>query len=348
MAVHILDAMAREGFEELIAINDRKSGLRAFLGVHDTVRGPAFGGMRRWTYRDERHALLDCLRLSRAMTQKCALADLPAGGAKLVIVDRPELDDEGAYRYIGRVVERMAGRYYTGPDVGTGPQELGWVASETNYVTNPGPEGPGELAECTAAGVFQGMAVALAHVDGEVDWPRRTVVVQGLGAVGRILARSLVEQGARVVGAEVDPERARSAAAELEIEMIPPASELDRECDVFAPCALGGIVHDLSLERLRCRIIAGAANNVLARKLHADHLRERGVLYAPDVVLNSGALIRGCIFHLENRREPVERIGERVARTLDGILERAKSEGATPSTVAMREADERIARWRGE
>lgn len=346
MSVHVLDTMAREGFEELVALHDRRSGLRAFLGVHDTSRGPAFGGVRRWSYRDERAALVDCLRLARSMTHKCALAELPAGGAKLVVLDRPETDWRRAYEYLGDAVERMGGRFYTGPDVGTGERELGWMAARTGFVTDPGPDGPGELPESTAEGVFRGIAAALVHLDGGEDWPGRTLVVQGLGAVGRLLARRLVETGAKVLGAELDGERALAVAEELSIELLDPSRALETPCDVFAPCALGGILHDLTLERLRCRLVAGAANNVLARPLHGDRLHERDILYAPDVVLNSGALIRGTIFHLEGRREPVSAIGQRVGRATAAVLARAGEEGQPPARIAAREAEDRIAKGR--
>lgn len=346
MSVHVLDAMAREGFEELIALHDRDSGLRAFLGVHDTTRGPAFGGIRRWAYRDERAALSDCLRLARAMTQKCALADLPAGGAKVVVLEREGVDWRGAYAALGRRVEDMGGRFYTGPDVGTGREELAVMSRETRYVTDPGPEGPGELAESTAEGVFRGTEACLEHLDGEVDWERRTVVVQGLGAVGENLARRLRGQGARVLAADLDEERAEEVCAGLELERVDPAHVVDTPCDVFAPCALGGILHDVTLGRLRCRVVAGGANNVLARASHGDRLHDRGVLVAPDFALNSGALIRGTLFHLEGRREPVERIGERIRGVIHAVLSRARAEDAPPHRVAVREAEERIAAWR--
>jgi leucine dehydrogenase len=346
MSVHVLDAMAREGFEELIALHDRHSGLRAFLGVHDTTRGPAFGGIRRWSYRDEREALADCLRLSRAMTHKCALAELPAGGAKMVVLDREGVDWEAAYRHLGTVVERMGGRFYTGPDVGTGPRELGWMAQSTAFVTDPGPDGPGDLAQSTAEGVFRGMQAALEHLDGEADWSARTVVVQGLGAVGADLARRLVEHGARVLGAELDEGRAAACCEALSIERIDPSRVMQTPCDVFAPCALGGILHDVNLGKLACRVVAGGANNVLARPLHGDRLHERGILYVPDFLLNSGALIRGTLFHLEGRREPVSAIGERIAGVVRAVLSRARDENAPPARVAVREAEERIAAWR--
>ena len=146
MSIHILDALARDGFEEVVAVHDRRSGLRAFLAIHDSSLGPAFGGIRRWAYMDEEKALRDVLRLARSMTQKCALADLPAGGAKMVVLDRPGLDLDAGYRFLGDFVERLAGRFYTGPDVGTGPEHLACAAERTRFVTHPGPEGPGELA----------------------------------------------------------------------------------------------------------------------------------------------------------------------------------------------------------
>ncbi|MCP3915790.1 MAG: amino acid dehydrogenase [bacterium] len=346
MPFHLLDAMHREGFEEVRALHDRRSGLRAFLGVHDTARGPAFGGIRRWEYRDESEALLDCLRLARAMTRKCALAELPAGGAKLVVLAKSGVDWNGAYRYIGRAVEAMGGRFYTGPDVGTGDSELACVAEETAFVTKPGPAGPGALAESTAQGVFHSIATCLRHLDGEENWTARTVCVQGLGAVGSHLARFLMERGVHVLGADVDTERATVMEQELGIELVDPNLALDQSCDVLAPCALGGLLHDVTLERLRCRIVAGGANNVLARRLHGDRLHERGILYAPDFIVNSGALIRGALFHLDDHREPAEAIGERIGGTLETVLERSRAEDATPLRVAVAEADERILAWR--
>jgi len=346
MGIHVLDAMAREGFEEVVALHDARSGLRGFLGIHESRIGPAFGGIRRWSYRDEDHALLDCLRLARAMTHKCALAGLPAGGAKLVVLDRVDLDRTAAYRRIGEVVEGLGGRFYTGPDVGTTEDDLSIVAEETRFVTRPGAEGPGELSSATSEGVVAGIAAALRHLDGEEDWPRRTIVVQGLGGIGRGVATRLLDRGARVIAAEIDPERADQLARDLDLEIVDPASELDQPCDVFAPCALGGILHDLSIARLRCRIVAGGANNVLARSGHGDQLHERGILYAPDIVITAGALIRGALFHLEGRREPVAAIGDRIGSVLSAILERAREERRPTSRVARDEADERLDRVR--
>lgn len=343
MDMDILDALDRGGFEEVVAICDHRSGLRAFLAIHDSSCGPALGGIRRWSYRTENEALRDVMRLARAMTHKCVLLGLPAGGGKLVILESQGVDWAAAYRHVGSVVERMAGRYLTGPDVGTGDQELGWVAETTEFVTRPGEQGPGLMAEATAEGVFAGIAAALRHLDGEEDWPRRKIVVQGLGAIGSRLARSLVQAGAQVVGVDVDSELTERVCLELGIEAVDPSDEYEIPCDVFAPCALGGILHDITLPRLACRIVAGGANNVLAQAAHGDLLHDRGILYAPDFVINSGALIRGAKFHLEGIREPIPEIGKRIGHTLSELLEVAKAEKRPPARHAFDEAEARIA-----
>jgi leucine dehydrogenase len=338
MSLRLFDAMAREGFEAVHAVHDPRSGLRALVAIHDSSAGPAFGGVRRWDYTDDNAALLDCLRLARAMSWKCALVDLPAGGAKTVLLDRGELDLEGAYRSLGRFVESLGGRYYTGPDVNTGERELAWLAAETRFATDPGPDGPRELADATAAGVFAGIAAALRQVDGECDWVARTIVVQGLGAVGFRLARRLSEVGARVLACDLNEDLVRRAERELEIESLEPGSEVATPCDVFSPNALGGILHDLSIERLRARIVCGGANNVLAGRSHGERLHERGVLFVPDFAVNSGALVRGVLFHTEGVREPVERIEARIGRLASGLLELAAQSDRPPISVAVDEA----------
>ena len=348
MSIHILDAMAREGFEEVVALHDRRSGVRGFLGVHDTVRGPAFGGIRRREYRDEREALLDCLRLSRAMTHKSALLDLPSGGGKIVLKDTEDVDWPAAYRYIGEVVERMSGRFYTGPDLNTGASELAFVTEKTSFVTDPGVNGPGELAEATAEGVYMGIAAALRSKFGATDWSNRRIVVQGLGSLGEKLVRRLVGEGAEVIGADLDDERAEEVRDRHGIQIVDASAALDEPCDVFSPNAVGGNLHDLSISRLQCHIIAGGANNQLARAIIGDELFDLEILYVPDFVINSGALVRGTIFHQQDRREPVESIGLRIGAAADKVLTRALQEDDPPLRVAIRIAEERIQKWRDE
>ena len=347
MSVHILDAMSREDFEEVLAIRDRRSGLRGFLALHDTTAGPAFGGIRRWRYGNEKQALLDCLRLSRAMTWKCALAGVPGGGGKAVVLDAPEVDLDAGYAHLGRVVERMGGRFYTGPDVGTGRDHLAAVASETSYVTRPGDEGPGDLPGATAEGVFAGIAATLRHLDGEERFAERTVVIQGLGALGFGVARRLCERGARVLGSDIDAKRVERARNELGVEPVEPSREVEVECDVFSPCALGGVVHDLTVSRLRCRAVAGGANNVLARTRHGDRLHDRGILFAPDLVISAGALLLGTAFHLEQRRMGFDEIRDRIGRVCARVLRLSDERGMPPARVAHEEA-ERVLRERRE
>lgn len=346
MSVHILDALAREGFEQVAALHDRSSGLRAFLAIHDACRLPAFGGVRRWSYLDEEQALRDCLRLARSMTYKCLMAGLDAGGGKIVVLDTPDLDLESSYGFLGEHVEKLQGRFYAGPDVGTGPRELAWMCARSRYVAAPGEQGPGELPEATSAGVVAGIAAALRHLDGEEGWPRRTVLVQGLGGVGSRLARALRELGARVLAVESDAARADQVAGELDVELVDESSALEIDCDVFAPCALGGILHDLSVKRLRCRVVAGAANNVLASSTHGRRLRELGILYVPDFVINAGALIRGATYYALGTRVPVEEIAARIGRTTAEVLRKADERGLAPFDAAVQEAENRLAQRR--
>lgn len=343
MGIHVLDAMSREGFEEVIGLHDRVSGMRAFIALHDTSVGPAFGGIRRWEYLSERAALMDVLRLSRAMSRKCVMAGVPGGGAKAVILDEPGLDLERAYRFLGERVEGLGGRFYTGPDVGTDAEALGWLAAETQFVTRPGESGPGDLAAATAAGVFAGIRAGLEHLDGEVDWPARRIVIQGLGGVGERLAARLVAVGAEVLGTDIDLELGAAVAERVGFEFVQPSSEVDRPCDVFAPCALGGILHDVTIERLKARLIAGAANNVLAKIHHADELARRGVLLLPDFVTNAGALIRGAHYHIDGLLVPLDEIEARVARSTREVLALAAEQALPPFRAARDLADTRIA-----
>jgi leucine dehydrogenase len=261
-------------------------------------------------------------------------------------MDSAAVEWESAYEALGRAVEELGGKYYTGPDIGTSERELEWLSRTTTRVTRPGPDGPMELSEATAEGVFQGMVEALRSLDGEEDWPARRVVLQGLGEVGSRVARRLSEAGAKVIASEVREERALEVARELELELVNPRAEFDEPCDIFAPCALGGILHDITLARLRCRVIAGAANNVLARLDSGDDLHERGILYVPDILVSSGALLRGAVFHLEGTRLPVDVIGKRIGAAVREVLRVANEVGDAPIRVAMREAERRVrARW---
>lgn len=331
-------ALASASFEQLQVLRDEAAGVTAFVAIHDTRLGPAFGGIRRWSYRTVEEALADALRLAEAMTLKCAVAGVPGGGGKTVIVQGPGTDRTAAYRLVGRFVEEMGGRYYTGPDVGTEPADLEVVAEQTRFVARP--DKVGNLAEPTAVGVFAGIRAIAARLGfSGVDGLR--VLVQGLGGVGSRLVEKLVDGGAEVTVSDVRREAMHELESRLSVASVDPGGILQVETDVWAPCALGGVVHDVSIQQMQVRAIAGSANNVLASPEHGRALFERGVLYAPDFVINSGALLHGALFHLEGAVPPPERI-ESIGELVGSILDRAREEGEPPEQVALRLARERL------
>ncbi len=335
--------------EQVQLIQEPSIGLYAVLAIHDTRGGPAFGGIRRLAYRSIGEAIRDALRLSEAMTQKCLMARVPGGGGKGVVVDHPGLDLTAAYRLIGRYVENLGGRFYTGPDVGTGDAELLLLRDSTRFVTVPGSEGPGDLAAATARGVLAGLHAVLSFLERSdslsAEFAEHTFAVQGLGSVGYLVAQALAQAGAQVTAADPISERAARARDELGIEVIHDGDLFDLPCDVFVPCALGGILHDLTIERLRCRAVAGSANNLLASPEHAASLASRGILVAPDYVINSGALILGANFHLTGGREhgaAIDAIGDELFE----LFGWANSEGIPPPVLADRIAADRLRKRR--
>ncbi len=328
-------------FEQIQVLRDPEIGFLGFIVIHDSRRGPAFGGIRRWSYLTPEEALEDCLRLAQAMTLKCAIHGIPGGGGKAVILQQPGLDRQAAYRLLGRYLQHMGGRFYTGPDFGTEAGDLEAVASTTEFVAAPGPEGPGNLAEPTALGVFAGIR-ALATRLGAVDLADLRIAVQGLGEVGQRLARMLHQAGARLLLADVQQDRATDLGRELDAQVVDTREILSMACDIYAPCAMGGVIHRESLPTLRARAVAGAANNVLASPEQGRELHRRGILYAPDFVINSGALVHGALFQVEGRTPPPARI-ERIGELVGEILDRAAAQNRPPEQLAEEMAQEHIA-----
>ena len=295
MRVSIFTQMAEGGHRALIFCHDPAAGLRAVMAIHDTTLGPGLGGCRMWTYASEEEAVRDALRLSQGMTAKSALAGVNYGGAKVVIWGDPERDkSEALFRALGRFVQSLGGRIITGTDAGTYPDDFVHARAETPYLVGlpPAYGGSGDSSETTAYGVFVGIQACLDEVFGSDDVRGRRVAIQGCGKVGEKLARRLVEAGARVTVADIDAVRARRLAGRYGVDVVPPDDIYDVSCDVFAPCALGGVLDDATIPRLRCRIVAGAANNPLAEPRHAAALQARRILYAPDYVINAGGLIQ--------------------------------------------------------
>ncbi|CAB1128665.1 branched-chain amino acid dehydrogenase [Candidatus Hydrogenisulfobacillus filiaventi] len=339
--MEIFRAMAEYGHEELVFWYDRASGLRAVVAIHDTTLGPALGGLRVWNYPSEEAMVEDALRLSRGMTAKNSAMGLDLGGGKAVIWADRAAYGEALFRAFGRLVESLAGRYITAEDVGVGPAEMALVARETRFVGGL-PEGSGDPSPATALGVLEGMKAALAHLGGN-GLSGLTVAVQGLGHVGSLLAHMLADQGARLVVTDLDHEAGRRVAEETGARWVDPGAIYDEPCDIFAPCALGAVLNADTVERLRCRMVAGSANNQLATPADGRRLWERGILYVPDFVVNGGGVInvaeefaRGG-YRQERAYARVRRIGQQVR----DILTLAEREGIPPFEAADRFAEER-------
>jgi leucine dehydrogenase len=337
-------AMASSAFgsdecERVVRVRDRDAGVTAILAVHDTRLGPAHGGIRRWRYDSVEAAHDDAVRLARAMTWKCALADLPAGGGKAVIVDHDGLDRQAAYRLVGRAVEQLGGRFFTGPDVGTGTRELVALARGTRFVAHPDGEA-GDIARPTALGVRAAIEATAHHLGLGLRGLR--VAIQGVGAVGANLARLLAADGAQLTLADTDAAKVAALGAETGALVVPPDAIVTAACDVFAPCALGGVIDADTVPRLRTRAVVGAANNQLVDFRVDAALFAAGILHVPDFVANAGGLIHGALTQLEGRVPAVERVLAIGARA-DAILARAARERRPPGAVALALAEERLA-----
>lgn len=335
-----------DGHERVVRAVDRDAGLHAIIAIHDRTLGPAIGGCRMWTYDGEDEALTDVLRLSRGMTYKCAMAGVPFGGGKAVIVgDSRTGKSEALFRAFGRAVDALAGHYLSGEDVGVTVRDMNRAAAETAHILGTGDRG-GDPAPWTAGGVLAGIEAAVRHRLGRDSLAGTTVAVQGTGQVGYRLCERLAGEGARLIVTDISPESARRAADAFGAATLAPEAIYDAEAEVFAPCALGAAIDDDTTGRLRCAIVAGSANNQLLEPRHGTLLRERNVLYAPDYVINAGGMIAltlHCLpggFSAERAAAAAGAIGE----TLSVIFARADSEDASPAEIADAIAAERIAR----
>jgi len=339
-----------DAHEQVCFCHDSATGLRAIIAIHNTALGPALGGVRMWPYADEAAALADVLRLSRGMTYKSALAGLQLGGGKSVIIGDPAADKSRELMIaMGEAVNRLGGRYIAAEDSGTTVEDVKAMRKMTPYVagiadkpTAQGGMRSGDPSPATAYGVYVGILAAVAHQLHRTDLEGVRVAIQGVGSVGFKLATRLAGQGARLWLADRDTDRARLACAELKAELVSPDEIFGLDVDVFSPCAMGAVMDDSSVAQLQARIVAGAANNQLAEARHADALAERGVLYAPDYVINAGGVIDVALelesFDVDAVNERVDGIGE----TLTEIFERAAREGRNTSEIADQLARERF------
>ena len=334
--------------EEVVYFHDRSSGLRAIVAIHSTVLGRSLGGTRFYPYSSEDDALQDVLRLSRGMTYKAAAAGLDLGGGKAVILGDPKrLKSEELLRVYGRFIESLGGRYITAEDVGTSTDDMDMVRRETRFVTGVAPSlgGSGDPSPMTAYGVYLSMLACAEETWHEHSLRGRRVAVQGVGKVGYALVKLLTQDGgAKVVVSDVDVDSLARAVRDFGAETAPADQIHSVECDVFAPCALGGAINDETISELRCRVVAGSANNQLQRPAHGMALADLGILYAPDFVANAGGLINVADelqgFKSDRARASVER----VYRTLREIFTIAREHHISTAEAADRFAESRIDR----
>lgn len=338
----IFDSLG-DGYEQVVYGHDPASGLRTIIAVYSTARGPALGGTRFYPYASEEDALTDALRLSRAMAYKAALADLSLGGAKGVIIGDPStMKTPALLEAYARIVDSLGGRYLTCADVGTTADDLDIIGKITPHVTGTH-AGSGDPSPATAFGIWQGMRATAEEAFGSPDLSGKHVVVLGTGKVGSDLARHLAGDGARLTLSDINANAVAALAKELGADIAHPGTAHAVSADIFAPCALGGGLNAASIPELGCRAIAGAANNQLATAADADRLAARGILYAPDYVLNAGGLINAEDERHGYNPERAHAKAAQIADTLRLVFARAREDQTTPAAAAEQIGTERIA-----
>ncbi len=335
--------------EELVVTTGARSGATMAVAIHSTRLGPALGGARLWHYERDEEGVSDALRLARAMTFKAAAAGLDLGGGKGVICAPAATPPNGAERQsilddFGDLVESLGGRYITAEDVGTSTQDMEEISTRTSHVTGMPVErgGSGDPSPFTALGVQAAMRAACSAAFGERDLAGRRVMITGLGHVGESLARGLAGAGAVLALSDIDPEKER-LARELGARWVEPDLALTADCDVLAPCAVGGAIHAGNVEELHCRIVCGAANNQLADEALAERLAQREILYAPDFIANAGGLIN---VYREIHRSSAKRataLALGIEDTMTRVFEQAAAEETTTLAAARSLAEERLA-----
>ncbi len=346
--MNIAEYMEEHGHEQFCVYTDVKAGLRAFIAIHDTTLGPSLGGVRVWPHPTEEMAVMDVLRLSRAMTYKSAAAGLYFGGGKALIVADPRKDKtEQLMRAFGRFVESLGGRFITTEDVGMTLLDLEWIAQETRHVTGlpVSMGGSGDTSQMTGFGIWQGMRACAREVWGSDSLSGRTVAMQGFGHTATALARHLLndEEGVKLIVTDISEDALARAREHKEVQVVGPDEIYDVECDVFSPCALGGVINGDTVPRLKAQVVCGSANNQLLEIEDGDALQKHGILYAPDYIVNAGGVINisfevGRSYNEEAAREKTARIYDTVQRLID----LSKRNGISTARAADRLAEERL------
>jgi leucine dehydrogenase len=342
----VFDNSDYDNHEQVLFCRDREAGLFAIIAIHDTTLGPAAGGCRMWPYGSVNDAVTDVLRLSQAMSYKNALAGLPLGGGKSVIIGDPNKDkNEKLLTSFARFVQRLGGQYYTAEDIGIGINDVEVLARESDYVF--GLTTTGDPSPFTARGCFEGIRAAVKHKLGRESLDGLKVAVQGVGNVGRFVCKNLYEVGAELIIADVNPEAVAYAVENFGAKVVAPEEIYSQDVDIFSPCAMGGVLNDDTIPQLKTSIVAGVANNQLAEACHDQLLHDRGILYAPDYVINAGGMLNasGDILGQYDVNQVMERVTGLYDATLR-IFEMAQQEGRLTSEVADDLARQKIAAGR--
>lgn len=324
--------------EKVVFWSDPVSNYRGIIAIHSTALGPAVGGTRLWKYTSDEAATFDALRLSRAMSYKSALAGLPFGGGKAIIIANDAvIDREKVFRTHGRFVDSLAGRFITAQDVGTGPDDMEYVRMETPYVAGLR-AGAGDPSPLTAYGVFRALQAAAINRWHSLDLTKRTIAIQGCGRTGYSLAKMLNEAGAKLLVSDIDAGKVKKVVDDFGATAVAPEQILGVQADILAPCALGGVINEETIPELKARIVVGSANNQLLEDRHGDELHDIDILYVPDYLANAGGIIGGCQELLGWSREETKQKVHRIYDTLLSILESAGS-GTPPFRVANQFAE---------
>lgn len=340
----VLTEISKRKHEKVVFIQDREAGLTAVIAVHDTTLGPALGGCRMRDYQSLDEALLDALKLSEGMTFKNSLAGLSIGGGKAVIIGDRAMKEgrEKLFEAYGRHVNQLGGAYITAEDMGTTVEDMTVIERSTKFVAGRA-DGSGDPSPHTAHGVFSGMRACMERAFGSDDFKGKHIAIQGVGNVGHHLGQMLVEAGARLTVADTREDVLKSVAKELNAEIATVNDIAAVKCDVFAPCAIGGTVNPQTVGKLNCKVVAGAANNQISGDVTERILIDRGILYAPDFAINAGGVI--SVAEELEKTPSVTRARERTTNiytTIGQILDRAKTTGELPGSVAVKLAMERI------
>lgn len=339
----VIAQMSKYNHEQLLFCNDNETGLKAIIAVHNTVLGPALGGTRMWAYQNEMEALTDVLRLSRGMTYKNAISGLNLGGGKAVIIgDARSMKSEALFRRFGKFVQSLGGKYITAEDVGISPVDMSWVSMETEHVVGlPGKSG--DPSPVTAHGVYVGMKACAKEQFGSDSLAGKKIAVQGVGHVGEYLVKALAKEQAQVYITDIHEPTLKRVAQEYGAQIVGLDEIYDLDMDIYAPCALGATINDDTLSRLKCSIIAGAANNQLKQEdVHGSSVMDKGMIYAPDFALNAGGVIN-CYSEVKSLSSDwAMQKAEEIYTTIGNIVKRSKSENIPTYQIANKMAEERI------